>query len=42
MKYVREIKRSAYIALWFILLTFPLMVVRVNTIENVIIWRFGE
>ncbi len=40
MKYVREIKRSAYIALWFILLTFPLMVVRVNTIENVIVWRW--
>ncbi len=40
MKYGREIKRSAYIALWFILLTFPVMVVRVNTIENVIVWRW--
>ena len=40
MKYGRALKRSAYIALWFILLTFPVMVVRVNTIENVVVWRW--
>lgn len=40
MKYVPEIKRSTYIALWLILLTFPVMVVRVNTIENVVVWRW--
>jgi len=40
MKYVCEIKKSAYIALWFILLTFPIMVIRVNTIENVVVWRW--
>ena len=40
MKFSRELKRSAYIALWFILLTFPIMVIKVNTIENVIVWRW--
>lgn len=40
MKYAEELKRSTYIALWFILLTFPIMVIKVNTIENTIIWRW--
>ena len=40
MKYTRELKRSAYIALWFVLLTFPIMVIKVNTIENIVVWRW--
>ncbi|PKN20832.1 MAG: branched-chain amino acid ABC transporter permease [Deltaproteobacteria bacterium HGW-Deltaproteobacteria-6] len=40
MKYASELKRSATIALWLILLTFPLTVVKVNTIENLVIWRW--
>jgi len=40
MKLAEQLKRSAAIALWFILLTFPIMVIKVNTIENVIIWRW--
>ncbi len=40
MKYTCELKRSMYIALWFILLTFPIMVIQVNTIENVVVWRW--
>lgn len=40
MKYASELKRSTYIALWFILLTFPIMVIKVNTIENIVIWRW--
>lgn len=40
MKYACELKRSTTIALWFILLTFPIMVVKVNTIENVVVWRW--
>ena len=40
MKYAGELKRSAYIALWLILLTFPIMVIKVNTIENIIVWRW--
>lgn len=34
------IKRSFLISLWFMFLTFPIMVIRVNTIENVIEWRW--
>lgn len=40
MKFAAELKKSFLIALWFILLTFPIMVVQVNTIENVVIWRW--
>lgn len=35
-----EIKKSLIVALWFIFLTFPIMVIKVNTIENIIIWRW--
>ncbi|MDI6726106.1 MAG: high-affinity branched-chain amino acid ABC transporter permease LivM [Smithellaceae bacterium] len=34
------IKDSLLVSLWFILLTFPIMGVRVNTIENVVEWRW--
>jgi len=40
MKFTKELKKSAAIALWFILLTFPIMVVKVNTIDNVVVWRW--
>ncbi|HLZ18641.1 MAG TPA: branched-chain amino acid ABC transporter permease, partial [Smithellaceae bacterium] len=40
MKLAEELKRSLAIAMWFILLTFPIMVIKVNTIENVIVWRW--
>jgi branched-chain amino acid transport system permease protein len=35
-----EIKKSFLIALWFMFLTFPIMVIRVNTIYNTIEWRW--
>ncbi len=35
-----EIKKSFLTALWFMFLTFPIMVIRVNTVENVIEWRW--
>ncbi len=35
-----EIKKSFLTALWFMFLTFPIMVIRVNTVENVIQWRW--
>jgi len=35
-----EIKKSFLIALWFIFLTFPIMVIKVNTIEKTIDWRW--
>jgi len=34
------IRQSVIIALWFMFLTFPILVIRVNTIENVIEWRW--
>ena len=35
-----EIKKSFLVSIWFMFLTFPLMVVRVNTIHNVVEWRW--
>ena len=37
---VREVKRALVIALWFVFLTFPIMVVRVNPVEELIEWRW--
>ncbi len=38
---LKEIKKSLVITLWFMVLTFPIMVIKVNTIENTVIWRWG-
>jgi branched-chain amino acid transport system permease protein len=35
-----EIKRAFFTALWFMFLTFPIMVIKVNTIERTIEWRW--
>jgi branched-chain amino acid transport system permease protein len=35
-----EIKRSFLVSLWFMFLTFPLMVIRVDTIDNEVVWRW--
>jgi len=35
-----EIKRSFFISLWFVFLTFPIMVIRVNSIEKTVQWRW--
>lgn len=37
---IDNVKRSLGIALWFMFLTLPLMVIRVNTIKNVVEWRW--
>jgi len=37
---LNEIKKSALIALWFMFLTFPIMVIKVNTIYKTIEWRW--
>ena len=37
---VDNIKRSMLVALWFVFLTFPLMVVKVNTLKNIVEWRW--
>ena len=40
MKALSEFKKALIISLWFMLLTFPFMVIRVNTIEKVVEWRW--
>jgi branched-chain amino acid transport system permease protein len=40
MAKLQGFKQSLLISIWFMFLTFPIMVVRVNTIENVIEWRW--
>jgi len=37
---VNNVKQSVLIALWFVFLTFPLMVVKVNTLKNIVEWRW--
>lgn len=36
----QEIKRSFLISLWFVFLTFPIMVIRVDSIEKTVHWRW--
>lgn len=35
-----KIKRSLLASIWFMFLTFPIMVIRVNPVENIIEWRW--
>ena len=37
-----EIKKSLGVSLWFMFLTFPIMVIRVNPIEKVVEWRWDN
>ena len=37
---LNEIKKSLLVSLWFMFLTFPIMVIRVNPIEKIIHWRW--
>ena len=37
-----EIRKSFLVCLWFMFLTFPIMVIKVNTIENTIQWRWSN
>ncbi len=37
---LKEIKKTIFISLWFVFLTFPIMVIRVNSIEKTIEWRW--
>ena len=36
----QEIKKSFLVSVWFMFLTFPIMVIRVNTIEDIVEWRW--
>lgn len=35
-----EIKKSFFVSLWFVFLTFPIMVIRVNSTEKTVEWRW--
>jgi branched-chain amino acid transport system permease protein len=37
---LKELKKSFLVCLWFMFLTFPIMVIRVNTVEQIIQWRW--
>lgn len=37
---MQEIKQSIAVSLWFMFLTFPIMVIRVNTVQNIVEWRW--
>ncbi|MHB8763262.1 MAG: ABC transporter permease subunit [Deferrisomatales bacterium] len=37
---MKGLRQSLLVALWFMFLTFPLLVIRVNTIEEVVEWRY--
>ncbi|NOQ46377.1 MAG: branched-chain amino acid ABC transporter permease [Desulfobulbaceae bacterium] len=37
---LKDIRNGFFIALWFIFLTFPLMVIKVDPVERVITWRW--
>jgi len=39
---ISELKRSLLVSIWFMFLTFPIMVIRVNPIEKVVEWRWGN
>ncbi len=39
---IDKLKKSFFVSLWFAVLTFPIMVIRVNTIEDTVTWRWGN
>ena len=40
--FAQAVKRSFLAALWFVFLTFPIMVIRVNTIEKTVAWHWDR
>lgn len=42
LKIAGELKKSILVSLWFMFLTFPIMVIRVNTLDQTIIWRWSN
>lgn len=41
-KLIPELKKSLVASLWFAFLTFPILVIKVNTVRNTILWRWGN
>jgi branched-chain amino acid transport system permease protein len=40
--YAHSVRKSFLVALWFVFLTFPIMVIRVNTIEHTVVWHWSR
>jgi branched-chain amino acid transport system permease protein len=40
MQLTNELKKSFLISIWFMFLTFPLLVIKVDSIEKVVTWRW--
>jgi len=38
--FAHALKKSTLVAIWFVFLTFPIMVIKVNTIEKTVVWRW--
>lgn len=38
----QDIRNAFLVSLWFVFLTFPLMVIKVNPMEHVVSWRWGN
>lgn len=36
----KELRATFLVALWFVVLTFPIMVIKVNTVDNTVVWRW--
>ncbi len=39
---LKDIRRGLIVAGWFVFLTFPLLVIKVNPVENTIVWRWAN
>ncbi len=37
---LQDVKKTALASIWFVFLTFPIMVIRVNTITQTVVWRW--
>ncbi|MFP4551588.1 MAG: ABC transporter permease subunit [Spirochaetales bacterium] len=42
MNIAEQLKRSTLLTLWFVVLTFPIMIIRVNTVTDTIVWRWDR
>ena len=42
MSLLKEMKKGMFASLWFVFLTFPLMVIKVDPIERIIRWRWDN
>lgn len=39
---LKELRSTALVALWFMFLTFPIIVIRVNTVTDTVVWRWNN